>query len=141
MRESPSAGRPARSFLFCGVYGIALAALIFTYLGTYAVLDLFLARPYVLGTHTEVWMGWHGMGCLFVGLCNLLAARWNNARAQRDIAVATAIIFAVWCLQNFRLMLGDSFRPLMWSNVIGCAIAFGWSMLTALALHRKVAAV
>jgi hypothetical protein len=122
------------------VYAVALSALIFTYAVGYAVLDLFLARPYVLGTHTEAWMGWHGMGCLFVGLCNLLALQWTNARAQRDVAAITALIFGVWCLQNLRLVMGSAFRPLMWMHVIGCGIACVWSVVSARALQRQVRA-
>ena len=119
-----------RSFVPCCVYACGLSALIFTYLVGYAVLDLFLARPYVLGTHTEAWMGWHAMGCLFVGIINGLAARWTDGRARRDVAAATALIFGVWMAQNAWLMTTGTFRPLMWINVVGCAIACGLSLRT-----------
>lgn len=116
-------------FLFCGIYGVFLAILIATHLVGYGALDLFLVRPYVLGTHTEVWMDWHAMGCFFVGLVNLLAARWPDGRPRRDIASASVVIYGVWALLNLRVMFTPMFHPLMWSNVIGCAIAAGWSAI------------
>lgn len=52
-------------FLICAIYALGLSLLIFSYSLTWEVLDLFLAKPYDLGTHTLDWMNWHGAGCFF----------------------------------------------------------------------------
>jgi hypothetical protein len=119
------------SFLPCSIYGFALSALIFSHFLTSAVVGLFVAPPYTLGRHGEAWMNWHGVGCFFVGLVNLAALRWDDVRAKRDVAGATAAIYGVWALQNLRLMFTDRFVPFMWLHVIGCALAAVASVLTA----------
>lgn len=115
-------------FLGCGLYGIALSALIYTSAVTNAVLDLFLRAPYQTGTHQQDWMNWHGMGCFFVGLVNLLAWRWTEARPRRDVALATAVVYGVWSLQNVHLMFTGRFTPIMWLHVAGCAVAAGFAL-------------
>ncbi len=114
-------------FVFCGVYAVCLSALILSSHVTFSLLNIFLASPYSLGTHTLDWMNWHAMGCLFAGLVNLGASRWSNARPRRDVAVVTAILFGMWAILNLRLMFTGRFLPAMWLNVIGCAVAGLWS--------------
>lgn len=118
-------------FAFAATYAFGLSLLILSHWIGWGLLDLFLRRPYELGTHTLAWMNWMGASCAFVGLVNVVAARWRDARARRDAALATAAIFGVWAAQNFWLMMGDRFTPLMWSNVVGCLIAATWSLLWA----------
>ena len=130
------------SFLPCSVYGFALSALIFSHYVTNAVLALFVATPYTLGTHGELWQNWHGVGCFFLGLVNLAAHRWREPRPRRDVAGATAVIYGVWALQNFALMFTPRMVPLMWLNVIGCALASAASLATLRSLNgaaREVA--
>jgi hypothetical protein len=123
------------SFLPCSVYAFALSALIFSHLLSNAAIELFVAPPYTLGTHGEDWMNWHGVGCFFVGLVNLAALRWSEARPRRDIAFATAVIYGVWALQNLRLMFTPRFASLMWLHVLGCALAAVASLATARSLR------
>jgi hypothetical protein len=125
------------SFLPCSIYAFALSALIFSHHLTYAALELFMAAPHTLGTHTEDWMSWHGVGCFFVGLVNVLAPRWQDWRPKRDVAGATAVIFGWWAVQNFRLMFTGRFTPVMWLNVVGCALAAAASVATLRSLSPR----
>ena len=113
-------------FLFSGVYGVFLGVLILSWHVTPVEMRRFVADSYSLGTHGQVWANWHAMGCLFVGAVNLMvvAGRFNDPDA-RHIAVASLAIYGVWCLQNLQLVLARprQFKPLMWLNVIACAIA------------------
>lgn len=117
------------TFLGCAIYAIALSILVESHVVTYAVIDLFVRTPYVIGTHTEDWMSWHGMGCLFLGLVNLAAWRWPLGHASRDVAFATAIVYGAWTIQNFYFTaFTDRFVPFMWLHVIGCGIAAAASL-------------
>lgn len=123
------------SFLPCSVYGFALSALIFSHYVTNALILLFVAEPYTLGTHGADWMNWHGVGCFFVGLVNLAARRWTDVEAKGDAAGATALIYGVWALQNLGLMFTGRFVPLMWLHVVGCALAAVASVATMRSLR------
>jgi hypothetical protein len=125
-----------RSFRLCGAYAFALSALIFSHYLSNTAIALFVAAPYTLGRHGEDWMNWHGVGCFFVGMVNAAAARWRDARAKRDVAGATAVIFGVWALQNLQLMFTGRFQPLMWLHVLGCALAALASAMTRRALRN-----
>ena len=64
--------------------------------------------------------------CLFVGVVNLQVYSGDfNLAGSRSIATASAVLYAVWCVQNFQLVMARprQFKPLMWLNVIACAIA------------------
>ena len=127
-------------FLFCGIYAVGLSALILSRLETFSVLNLFLASPYSLGTHTLDWMNWHAAGCFFVGLVNLCASRWSDARPRRDVAAASAFVFGIWAVLNLRLMFSGLFLYPMWLNVIGCVLASVWSMASAARIRAVEAA-
>ncbi len=110
--------------LICGVYGLALCALIFSYHVSWAVLDLFLVEPYVLGTHTTVWMNWHAVGCGFVGTIGLLASRpsWVG-EPRRSAAWALFGIYSIWSLQNtWCCVMTEDFTVVMWLHAILCAL-------------------
>lgn len=110
-------------FPFCAGYAFALSLLILSYHVSPALVNLFVAQPVTLGSHTTVWMNWHAIGCAFVGLVNVQALYWNDARARRGIAIATAGIFGIWCAQNFMYTLTPLFTPAMWLHVVGCGLA------------------
>lgn len=120
-----------KAFQVCAVYGFFLAALIFSQVVTLAVITQFVSQPYTLGSHGRDWMLWHGASCFFVGLVNLAASRWTDTRAQRDIALATAVIYGAWCLQNASLMFTGRYLPGMWFNVLACGGAALLSLNTA----------
>ena len=110
-------------FPFCAGYAFALSLLILSYHVSPALVHLFLAQPVTLGSHTTVWMNWHAIGCAFVGLVNLQALYWSDARARRGIAIATAGIFGIWCAQNLMYSLTPLLTPAMWLHVVGCGLA------------------
>lgn len=110
-------------FLFCAGYGFALSLLILSYHISPALVHLFVAQPVTLGSHTMVWMNWHAIGCAFVGLVNLHALYWSDARARRGIAIASAGVFGIWCAQNVMYALTPLFTPAMWLHVAGCGLA------------------
>lgn len=110
-------------FPFCAGYGFALSLLIVSYHVSPALVNLFVTQPANLGSHTTVWMNWHAVGCAFVGLVNLQALRWSEARARRGVAMATAGIFGIWCVQNFFYSLTPLFTSAMWLHVAACGFA------------------
>lgn len=128
------------SFLACSVYAFALSAMILSHRLSNAIVEIWVARPYTLGTHGEAWEDWHGVGCLFLALTNLAAHRWTEPRPRRDIAAATAVIYGGWALQNLVFMFGSRFTPAMWLNVAGCALAAAASVVTARAQHGAIVA-
>ena len=122
-------------FLFCAAYGFALSLLILSVHVTPALLDLFVAQPATLGTHTAVWMNWHAIGCAFVGLINAQAFSWTDAKARRGVAMASAGVFGVWCVQNLAYTLTPLFTQAMWLHVGGCGVAAGLSAAFVLRDH------
>ena len=115
-------------FLFSGIYGVALGVLILSWHVAPVIMRLFVADSYSLGTHGQVWANWHAIGCLFVGAVNLQVYFSDFGAADaRSIAMATLMVYTVWCVQNLQLVLGKprKFKPLMWTNVVGCGIAAG----------------
>lgn len=110
-------------FPFCAAYAFALSLLILSYHLTPVLLDLFVAQPATLGTHTTVWMNWHAAGCAFVGLVNVQACCWTDAKARRGIAIASAGIFGIWCAQNLTYSLTPLFTGAMWLHVLACGLA------------------
>lgn len=110
-------------FPFCAGYGFALSLLIVSYHVSPALVNLFVAQPANLGSHTAVWMNWHAVGCAFVGLVNFQALRWSDARARRGVAMATAGIFGAWCVQNVFYSLTPLFTSVMWLHVVACGFA------------------
>lgn len=110
-------------FLLCAAYAFALSLLILSYHVSPTLLNLFVAQPATLGTHTTVWMNWHAMGCAFVGLVNLQAFYWTDAKARRAIAIASAGIFGIWSVQNLTYTLTPLFTSAMWLHVVGCGLA------------------
>lgn len=115
-------------FLFSGVYGVALSALILSWHVAPGVMRGFVADGYSLGTHGQVWANWHAIGCLFVGVVNLQVYFGDfGAAGTRSIAMASLMIYSVWCVQNLLVVLVRplKFKPLMWTNVVGCGIAAG----------------
>lgn len=121
-----------KSFILCSVYAFSLALLIFSHWISWVPLEQFLARANDLGLHGEVWMKWLGAACLFVGCVNALAMRWPDSRPKSDVAGATALIFGIWCLQNFQLMFTAHAQPLMWLHVAFCGVASLVSLASAL---------
>lgn len=119
-----------KAFQLCAVYGFLLAALIFSQVATPAAITLFVSQPNTLGSHGTDWMYWHGASCFFVGLVNLAASRWTDTGAQRDIALATAVIYGAWFLQNASLMFTGRYLPGMWFNVLACGGAALLSLIT-----------
>ena len=111
------------SFLLCAVYGFALSLLILSHHLSPVLLDLFVAQPATLGTHTMVWMNWHAIGCAFVGLINAQALGWTDARARRSVAIASVGVYGIWCAQNLAYSLSPLFTPLMWLHVAGCGLS------------------
>lgn len=94
------------------VYGLALAALVYSHVWTYAVLELFIAPGWTLGTHEQDWTAWHAMGCANLGLLNALCWRdgdWN-ASARRALTLSSGFLFAAWGVQNFSFMLATPAR-------------------------------
>ena len=117
-------------FLAAGVYGLALSLMIFSAVFTPVLIDLFVAPPYTLGTHGADWLYWQGTSCAFVGLIALSARGWPH-RAQRGAALALALVYGVWGLQNLRLVLvTERYGSLMWLHVLGC-LAIGLAALVA----------
>ena len=110
-------------FPFCAGYAFALSLLILSYHASPALVHLFVAQPVTLGSHTMVWMNWHAIGCAFVGLVNIQAHYWSDARARRGVAIASAGVFGIWCAQNFMYALTPLFTPAMWLHVGGCGLA------------------
>ena len=113
-------------FLLAGVYGVALCLLISSWHVTPWLMRRFVSDDYALGSHGQVWADWHAIGCLFVGIVNLMVYFGDfNAAAATSIAVASAIIYTIWCLQNLRLVLVRPalFKTPMWLNVILCGVA------------------
>jgi hypothetical protein len=98
-------------FLFCGIYGVGLSLLILSWRLTPSAIRLFVSDDYTLGSHGQVWADWHAIGCLYVGVVNVLAYRGNfNAEAYRAIAMATAMIYGVWFAQNLHFVLARPTR-------------------------------
>lgn len=116
-------------FMFCAGYGFALALLILSHHVSPALLNLFVAQPATLGTHTTVWMNWHAIGCAFVGLVNAQAFFWTDATARRSVAMASAGVFGIWCAQNLAYSLTPLFTSAMWLHVAGCGLAAGLSLM------------
>lgn len=110
-------------FLPCAAYAFALSLLILSYHVSPALLNVFVAQPATLGTHTSVWMNWHAIGCAFVGLVNAQAFYWTDAKARRGIAIASTGIFGIWGLQNLTYALTPLFTSAMWLHVAGCGLA------------------
>jgi hypothetical protein len=113
-------------FLFCGIYGVGLSLLILSWHLTPSAIRLFVSDNYTLGSHGQVWANWHAIGCLYVGVVNLLAYGGNfNVEASRAVAMATAMIYGIWFAQNLHLVLARParFKGLMWLNVLLCLLA------------------
>jgi len=110
-------------FPLCAAYAFALSLLILSYHVSPTLVNLFVAQPATLGTHTTVWMNWHAAGCAFVGLVNVQACHWTDAKARRGIAMASAGIFGIWCVQNLAYSLTPLFNSAMWLHVGGCGLA------------------
>lgn len=117
--------KPVPFFLSCGAYGIALSLLIFSSFFTYSLIEFNLFEPpYSPGRHELTWLRWHGTGCLFAGLINVLAGMggWNRV-AKRSLAIATAVLYGIWSFQNLQLCLYvEQMQSLMWIHVFGCAL-------------------
>jgi|GEM_PF-2474731 len=119
-----------RIFLVGGVYGLALGVLIASHLLGWGLLDLFLKKPYTLGTHTTVWMDWHSIGCSFVGVTSLLASGAALAGTpRRQAAKALFAIYAIWGVQNaWVCVTRPDFTAVMWLHAILClACAAGYA--------------
>lgn len=122
-------------FLLAGVYGLALSAMIFSSIVTPVLIDLFVAPPYSLGTHGADWEYWQGTSCAFVGLVGLFARSAPPAQ-QRNTAIALAVVYGVWGVQNLRLVLmTDRYGPLMWAHVLGCLAVGIWAGVEAAKLR------
>ena len=111
-------------YLINGIYGAALALLIWSWKLSEAPIRLFVAEDYSLGTHGQVWKDWNAVGCAFVAAIN--ACAWSmdfNAVALRAVALCTAGIYGIWALQNARLLVSANtpyVKPLMWIHALLC---------------------
>jgi hypothetical protein len=116
---------------FAGFYGIALSLLIFTWLFTPMLIELFTAEPYSLGSHGLVWQYWHAVGCGFAGVVNLRGARWDP-RSQRELAIITGGLYLAWAAENLYFTTMTSlFDPFMWSHVVLCSITGAWCLVAS----------
>jgi hypothetical protein len=114
---------------FAGFYGIALSLLIFSWLLTPVLIELFTAEPYSLGSHGLVWQYWHAVGCGFAGVVNLRGARWDPS-SQRDLAGITGGLYLTWAAENLYLTTMTSlFAPLMWAHVVLCSATGVWCLV------------
>ena len=115
-------------FSWAAFYGLALGALVLSGNFTSEIIYLFCRKEaYTLGTFGEVWANWHAIGCIFVGLTNLVVALDNNEtdfkpKARSGIAMNTSFIFGVWGAQNlyYCLYRQDLFVSFMWLHTILC---------------------
>ena len=122
-------------FVAAALYGLFLAIMIFSAMFTPALIDLFVAEPYSLGSHGADWEYWQGTSCAFVGLVAWFARGWDPS-AQRGAAVALAFVYGVWGLQNLRLVLvTERYRLLMWAHVLGCLAIGVAAAITAVRLR------
>ncbi|MBO6935988.1 MAG: hypothetical protein JJ863_13470 [Deltaproteobacteria bacterium] len=124
-------------FVAAGIYGFALSLMIFSAAFTPALIDLFVAEPYTLGTHGADWEYWQGTSCAFVGIVAFVARRWPVG-PQIGAAGALAFIYGVWGIQNLRLVLvTDRYGPLMWGHVLGCLGLGVFAAVTAMRLRAS----
>lgn len=114
----------------CAVYAAALAALIVSRYASWVPLEVFLAEPRPVGAHTEAWMDWLAIGCVFAAVVNARALGFEDA-AQRSIAGADVVLFGFWCALNARLARTPQFHAAMWLHVAGCGGCALWCAVFA----------